>query len=158
MPATHLYESHYVTHFFRLWGYEEGKAGKPIQSQLLGNMQNAFDSDFGDVCAQVGARLFIIEFKADRNGFAREVAPSGILLVDHQPGLIYGVRDIDSMQLVRNAVALAKGAKALGVPVVVTMVTGGPFGDNVHVLRGDPGDGAGNVSRIFGRLASTSER
>lgn len=59
---------------------------------------------------------------------------SVILLVDHQPGLIYGVRDIDSMQLVRNVVALARGAKALGVPVVVTMVTGGPFGDTIPEL------------------------
>jgi len=60
------------------------------------------------------------------------VAPSGapysllsrdntvLLLVDHQVGLFTGVRDIDVGQLKHNVVALAKAAKALGIPVIVT--------------------------------------
>lgn len=63
---------------------------------------------------------------------ASAVAPSGapysllsrdntvLLLVDHQVGLFTGVRDIDVGQLKHNVVALAKAAKALGIPVIVT--------------------------------------
>ncbi|KAA0998539.1 isochorismatase family protein [Paraburkholderia panacisoli] len=63
---------------------------------------------------------------------ANAVAPSGapysllsrdntvLLLVDHQVGLFTGVRDIDVGQLKHNVVALAKAAKALGIPVIVT--------------------------------------
>jgi len=72
-----MFESNYTCHFFRLWGYEEGRKGIPLQDSLLGNMQNDFDSKLGDVCAEVGSRYFIIEFKADREGFSQEVAPSG---------------------------------------------------------------------------------
>jgi len=71
--------------------------------------------------------------------FTQRLTPenSVILLVDHQPGLIYGVRDIDSMQLVRNVVSLARGAKALGVPVILTAVVGGPFGDTIPELTAE---------------------
>ena len=72
-----MFESNYTCHFFRLWGYEEGKKGIQPQDALLGNMQNDFDAKFGDVCAEVGVRYFIIEFKADREGFRKEVSPSG---------------------------------------------------------------------------------
>ncbi|WP_246327117.1 isochorismatase family protein [Burkholderia guangdongensis] len=43
-----------------------------------------------------------------------------LLLVDHQVGLFTGVRDIDIGQLKHNVVALAKAAKTLGIPIVVT--------------------------------------
>lgn len=43
-----------------------------------------------------------------------------LLLVDHQIGLYTGVRDIPVSDLKHNVVALAKAAKALGIPVVVT--------------------------------------
>lgn len=72
-----MFESHYVCHFFRLWGYEEGKKGIQLQNALLGNMQNDFDSKFGDVCAEVNTRYFIIEFKRERKNFREEVSPSG---------------------------------------------------------------------------------
>lgn len=72
-----LYESHYVSHFFRLWGHEEGRRNMSMGAVLLGNAQNAFDSALGDVCGASDARFFLIEFKADRSGFAAEVAPSG---------------------------------------------------------------------------------
>ncbi|SAL52479.1 isochorismatase hydrolase [Caballeronia udeis] len=60
------------------------------------------------------------------------VAPSGapysllsrdntvLVLVDHQVGLFTGVRDIDTGELRHNVVALAKTAKTLGIPVIVT--------------------------------------
>jgi len=43
-----------------------------------------------------------------------------LLLVDHQVGLLTGVRDMDVGQLKHNVVALAKAARALGIPVIVT--------------------------------------
>lgn len=74
-----MFESHYTCQFFRLWGYEEGKKGAPLKDALLGNMQNEFDEKFGDVCAEIGARYFIIEFKPDRKKFKNEILPSGKL-------------------------------------------------------------------------------
>lgn len=43
-----------------------------------------------------------------------------LLLVDQQIGLYTGVRDIPVAELKHNVVALAKAAKALGIPVVLT--------------------------------------
>jgi nicotinamidase-related amidase len=45
---------------------------------------------------------------------------AALLLVDHQIGLYTGVRDIDVGQLKHNVVGLAKAAKVLNVPVIVT--------------------------------------
>ena len=43
-----------------------------------------------------------------------------LLLVDHQVGLISGVRDTTVGDLKHNVVALAKAARTMGVPVIVT--------------------------------------
>ena len=45
---------------------------------------------------------------------------AALLLVDHQVGLFTGVRDISVAELTHNVVALAKAAKVLGVPTIVT--------------------------------------
>lgn len=45
-----------------------------------------------------------------------------LLLVDHQVGLLSGVRDFTTAELTHNIVAIAKAAKVLGIPVVVTAV------------------------------------
>jgi nicotinamidase-related amidase len=45
---------------------------------------------------------------------------AAVLLVDHQVGLITGVRDIDVAELKHNVVALARAAKLLGVPTIAT--------------------------------------
>jgi nicotinamidase-related amidase len=45
---------------------------------------------------------------------------SALILVDHQIGLMTGVRDYETGELKRNVVALAKAAKVLGVPTIVT--------------------------------------
>ena len=45
---------------------------------------------------------------------------AALLLVDHQVGLFTGVRDIPVAELKHNVVALAKAAKVLGVPTIVT--------------------------------------
>lgn len=69
-----MYESHYVCHFFRLWGAKEGAKGISPDTPLLGNMQNDFDAKFGDVAGKSGCRYFLIEFKANRAGFKNEVS------------------------------------------------------------------------------------
>ena len=45
---------------------------------------------------------------------------AALLLIDHQVGLFTGVRDIPVAELKHNVVALAKAAKVLGVPIIVT--------------------------------------
>ena len=45
---------------------------------------------------------------------------AALVLVDHQVGLMTGVRDISTGELKHNVVSLAKAAKALGLPIVVT--------------------------------------
>ena len=45
---------------------------------------------------------------------------AALFLIDHQVGLFTGVRDIPIAELKHNVVALAKAAKVLGVPVIVT--------------------------------------
>jgi nicotinamidase-related amidase len=45
---------------------------------------------------------------------------AAVLLVDHQVGLLSGVVDFDVLTLKHNIVALARAAKVLGVPTIVT--------------------------------------
>ena len=45
---------------------------------------------------------------------------AAVILVDHQVGLMTGVRDYSTGELKHNVVALAKAAKALDLPIVVT--------------------------------------
>jgi nicotinamidase-related amidase len=45
---------------------------------------------------------------------------AALVLIDHQVGLMTGVRDYSTGELKHNVVALAKAAKALKLPVVVT--------------------------------------
>jgi nicotinamidase-related amidase len=43
---------------------------------------------------------------------------AALVLVDHQVGLMTGVRDISTGELKHNVVALAQAAKALKLPIV----------------------------------------
>src|ERR1700739_2097896 len=45
---------------------------------------------------------------------------AALILVDHQVGLMTGVRDYSTGELKHNVVALAKAAEALKLPIVVT--------------------------------------
>src|SRR5258706_5799296 len=45
---------------------------------------------------------------------------AALLLIDHQVGLLTGVRDIPVAELKHNVVALAKALKVLIVPTIVT--------------------------------------
>ncbi|SEG63131.1 Nicotinamidase-related amidase [Methylobacterium sp. 190mf] len=48
------------------------------------------------------------------------VENAALVLVDHQVGLMTGVRDYSTGELKHNVIALAKAAAALGLPIVVT--------------------------------------
>src|ERR1700688_3820564 len=45
---------------------------------------------------------------------------AALVLVDHQVGLMTGVRDYSTGELKHNVVALAKAARALRLPIIVT--------------------------------------
>ena len=64
-----------------------------------------------------------------------------LVLVDHQVGLMTGVRDISTGELKHNVVALARAAKALRLPIIVTTTArdsmwGPTFPELVEALPG----------------------
>jgi nicotinamidase-related amidase len=66
---------------------------------------------------------------------------AALVLVDHQSGLMTGVRDYSTGELKHNVVALAKAAKALKLPIVVTTTArdsmwGPTFPELVQALPG----------------------
>jgi nicotinamidase-related amidase len=66
---------------------------------------------------------------------------AALVLVDHQLGLMTGVRDYSIAELTHNVVALAKAAKALKLPIVVTTTArdsmwGPTFPELVEALPG----------------------
>ena len=68
-------------------------------------------------------------------------ANAALVLVDHQVGLMTGVRDYSTGELKHNVVALAKAAKALKLPIVVTTTArdsmwGPTFPELVEALPG----------------------
>jgi nicotinamidase-related amidase len=68
---------------------------------------------------------------------------AALVLVDHQVGLMTGVRDYSTGELKHNVVALAKAAKALRLPIVATTTArdsmwGPTFPELVEALPGVP--------------------
>src|ERR1700751_1471831 len=68
---------------------------------------------------------------------------AALVLVDHQVGLMTGVRDYSTGELKHNVVALAKAAKALQLPIIVTTTArdsmwGPPFPELVEALPDVP--------------------
>jgi nicotinamidase-related amidase len=65
---------------------------------------------------------------------------TALVLVDHQVGLMTGIRDYSVAELKHNVVGLAKAAKALGLPIVATtsaeMLWGPAFPELVAALPG----------------------
>lgn len=58
-----------------------------------------------------------------------------ILLIDHQAGLFLGVQSIDQQILRNNAVALAKVAKEMNIPTVITTSSAmGPNGPTISEI------------------------
>src|SRR6202166_5315886 len=68
---------------------------------------------------------------------------AALILIDHQVGLMTGVRDYSTGELKHNVVGLAKAAKALKLPIVVTTTArdsmwGPTFPELVEALPGVP--------------------
>src|SRR5712691_2668532 len=66
---------------------------------------------------------------------------AALVLIDHQVGLMTGVRDYSTGELKHNVVALAKAAKALKLPIIVTTTArdsmwGPTFPELVEALQG----------------------
>jgi len=66
---------------------------------------------------------------------------AALVLVDHQVGLMTGVRDYSTGELKHNVIALAKAAKALKLPIVITTTArdsmwGPTFPELVEALPG----------------------
>ena len=66
---------------------------------------------------------------------------AALVLVDHQVGLMTGVRDISTGELKHNVVGLAKAAKLLDLPIIVTTTArdsmwGPTFPELVEALPG----------------------
>jgi nicotinamidase-related amidase len=59
---------------------------------------------------------------------------TAVVLIDHQVGLLTGVRDMTTQDLEHNVVHLAKAAKVLGVPVVVTNAATDFWGPTIPAL------------------------
>src|SRR5438445_12281288 len=59
---------------------------------------------------------------------------AALLLIDHQVGLFTGVRDIPVGELKHNVVALAKAARVLGVPIIVTATSPEMWGPTIPEL------------------------
>src|SRR6476620_3068188 len=66
---------------------------------------------------------------------------SALILIDHQPWVAFSVQSIDRELQVNNVAALAKAAKDIGVPTVLTTVgaSGGPLNDPI----------CGHISEVF---------
>lgn len=56
-----------------------------------------------------------------------------LTLIDHQPFVVFSVASIDKQTLINNVTGVAKTAKALGIPTVLTMVSppGSPLKDPI---------------------------
>src|SRR4029077_5219876 len=73
-------------------------------------------------------QLFEVDKTSKENAMTNQIRPyepltsqnAALVLVDHQIGLMTGVRDYSTGELKHNVVALAKAAKALKLPIIVT--------------------------------------
>jgi nicotinamidase-related amidase len=93
---------------------------------------------------------------------------AALILVDHQVGLMTGVRDYSTGELKHNVVALAKAAKALKLPIVVTTTArdsmwGPTFPELVEALPGieiidRSSVNAFDDARVAGAIAATGRK
>ena len=60
---------------------------------------------------------------------------AALILVDHQVGLMTGVRDYSTGELKHNVIGLANAAKALKLPIVVTRRAGQHVGPDLSRTR-----------------------
>lgn len=56
---------------------------------------------------------------------------SALILIDHEPQMIFGVASMDRQLLINNVEALAKSAKAFNVPTILTTVAAKSFSGSI---------------------------
>jgi nicotinamidase-related amidase len=113
-----------------------------VQSTVLGAAATMFGAALPAVAATQLPHL-------QENVMSNEARPyesltsenAALILVDHQVGLLTGVRDYSTGELKHNVVALAKAAKALSLPIIVTTTArdsmwGPTFPELVEALPG----------------------
>ena len=87
---------------------------------------------------------------------------SAICLIDHQVGLLLGVRDITVAELKHNVVGLAKAAKILGMPIIASttakdVLWGPTFPELVAVLVVKIRRMSPRKSEVFQRFVAHSQ-
>jgi len=55
----------------------------------------------------------------------------GVVFIDHQPQMFFGVASMDRQALLNNVLVLAKAAKIFHVPVILTAIESREFGGNI---------------------------
>ena len=80
-------------------------------------------------------------------GYERLTPESAVLLfIDHQSGLVSGIRDLAPDEVRHNVVAFARAARVLGVPVVLTSTAPMMWGPTLPELTGAL-PGVANIER-----------
>lgn len=57
---------------------------------------------------------------------------SAIILIDHQPQMLFGVQSADRQTIINNTVGLAKAAKVFNAPIILTTVAAESFSGPIH--------------------------
>ncbi|MCZ8519491.1 MULTISPECIES: hydrolase [Paenibacillus] len=57
---------------------------------------------------------------------------SAIILIDHQPQMLFGVQSADRQTIINNTVGLAKTAKVFNAPIILTTVAAESFSGPIH--------------------------
>ncbi|WP_426454999.1 hydrolase [Paenibacillus sp. S-38] len=57
---------------------------------------------------------------------------SAIILIDHQPQMLFGVQSADRQTIINNAVGLVKTAKVFQAPIILTTVAAETFSGPIH--------------------------
>ncbi|KEQ25907.1 hydrolase [Paenibacillus tyrfis] len=57
---------------------------------------------------------------------------SAIILIDHQPQMLFGVQSADRQTIINNTVGLAKAAKVFNAPIILTTVAAESFSGPLH--------------------------
>ncbi|MFK7696247.1 hydrolase [Paenibacillus sp. HJGM_3] len=57
---------------------------------------------------------------------------SAIILIDHQPQMLFGVQSADRQTVINNTVGLAKTAKVFNAPIILTTVAANSFSGPLH--------------------------
>jgi Isochorismatase family len=129
-----------------LWRTCSGaRATRTLYTRFFSDWANA--GSFFLQCSRDWIQPFSADLRKILTGL--EIAPydpltsenAALVLIDHQVGLMTGVRDYSTDELKHNVVALAKAAKSLKLPIVVTTTArdsmwGPTFPELVEALPG----------------------